>query len=143
MNTTKPKVRRVAWVVLGVVCIGMGLCAALAWENWFEVAYVPIGPLIQIGDQREVSFVPFTQLSRGGAKVSITGAVKARLLKAYPPLPVPPNAQSAQAYSLRFRWLPGPGSLCVFYDRSGAEVFRQQVRLPPLFRQPVAALPPL
>ena len=68
MNTTKPKSRKIAWVVLGVVVLGVGLCAVLAWENWFEVAYVPIGPLIQIGDQREVSFVPFTQLSAGGRR---------------------------------------------------------------------------
>ena len=47
MTSTKPKSRKVAWVVLGVVVLGVAISVAAVWDQvWLKVAYVPRGPVI-------------------------------------------------------------------------------------------------
>ena len=117
MNTTKSKSRKVAWVVLGVLVLGAAISLASAWDViWLEVAYIPDGPPVQISDQRATIYT----------FESPTERIKIRDLllscQAFPP-----NTRSAQVYSLRFGWLPGPRLLCVYYDVSRTEVFRLPV----------------
>ncbi len=48
MSNPKPKSRKVAWVVLGVVVLGAALSIALVWDViWLEVAYVSFGPPVR------------------------------------------------------------------------------------------------
>ena len=109
----RPKSRKVAWVVLGVVVVGAALPLASVWDQvWLKVAYIPAGPSIQIDDSRVVRG-PFTKQPN-----------TALILSFGPMLSAPLNAHSVQSYLSRFGWLPGPRSFCVFYDEAGDEVSR-------------------
>ena len=122
MDTTKPKVRKVTWVMLGVVALSAAISVAVVWDQvWLKVAYIPDEPLIQIADQQGmVSFYvyaqPYKQYFNGKPIKLIYGSLTA-----------PPTANSAQSYSLRFKWLPGPHRLCVFYDYASREVSREPI----------------
>ncbi len=58
MTSPKPKSRKVAWVVLGVVVVGVAISVAAVWDQvWLKVAYVPRGPVIQISSGTVLSNV--------------------------------------------------------------------------------------
>ena len=101
MNTTKPKSRKVAWVVLGVVVLGAALSIALLWDMiWLKVAYVPLGSVIQFSEPRSPKRLEWS---------------------------APPNAHSVQSYAKRYEWFPGSARLYVFCDQAGREIVRQPV----------------
>ena len=121
----KPKSRKVAWVVLGVVGIAAALSIASVWDKvWLKVAYIPEAPLIQIADQQETVSFYISAKAHKGLKPHHWG--KTIKLSAGS-LPAPPTANSAQSYRLRFKWLSGPYRLGVFYDHAGREVSREPI----------------
>ena len=108
MNTTKPKSRKVAWVVLGVVVLGAAISIAVVWDQvWLKIAYIPTFPARD-------GPIPI-----GGGPAELR-----RMAESLAPPNVKNKPHSVFFCTLRFRWLPGPACLCVFYDESGVEVFR-------------------
>ncbi len=107
MTSTKPKVRKVAWVVLGVVVTLAAATLAFQWDSiWLNVAYEEYW----LGD------------STDGRDY-----VEALVWE----LNILPPAKAVEAFTVitvmkRATWLPGPEHLVVFYAANGREVGRYE-----------------
>ena len=114
---TKPKVRKVAWVVLGVVVALAAATLAFQWDSiWLNVAYEEYW----FGDSTDERH-RVRRLGNGGDYVVIL----AWLLEILPP----PSADQGFTLRKRVNWLPGPEHLVVFYSTNGREIGRYEKKL--------------
>ncbi len=121
MTSPKPKVRKVAWVVLGVIVLGAAISLASVWDT------VLLSFLYQDYKTLEVEWM---YGSEGGDMAGVTHKWQGQTVTTHLE-DCPRGAVKARFLSKTVKWLPGPESVVVFLDEQDEIIsHRSEVFLP-------------